>query len=564
MINATPPRSITTQSLQLLLTRNPSQTDGHHGSDHSPPRALVNDAGIQQASRTTSSAARTALRIDTKTKKFGSVRTVRMSYALPCGLTCIFLTIATAVCGLWAASLLALNEYSMKKSTAATISLAQMVDSSTSANIQSRLYSWLHESWALVTVTAKLHRRGSMSQTRLDEAYWQLLENTRVYDYMTGLAIADDQFNTFVGIQRFDSIIPPTEKWYYHIDPTTGRPISPAYNKKTYNFRTRGWYRNTTLANATTWTDLYTYTSGAFAGGISLCEPLYTSPRPEGQPSGVVALDVTLQPLTDFLNDAMNQAMGTAYLMDSRGRLLGTSTGEPVIVNALQISAHDSVDFFTRETARRIQPYLSDPLITSHVIRDPDFSFSFRKVSAASASGLVIVAGRPATTYTGPIETMQTAFSESLVVSIRNTALITTSFVVLVSGVALFIIHRMVIVPLKHMRHAIMKASELEFKHMTVNDTMVPSKFDELNALQYAFRAMCAAFATGLRQTRQLKKKKKKKGGETAAGTRGGGGVDDRPSGSASLGRELEGSSHSAKEDEASSDQDDGTVSSPV
>ncbi|ORZ35864.1 hypothetical protein BCR44DRAFT_197708 [Catenaria anguillulae PL171] len=433
--------------------------------------------------------------------------------------------IATAICSLWASSLLSLNDFAVQQSTAATISLAQMVDTSISANIQSKLYAWLHESWVLVKTTTTLRQRGVMSLTQLDNTYWTLLENTRQYDYMTGLAIADEDYNTYVGIQRFDNgtygvefmvnsnvtctvcpdpIIPSTEKWYYHVDTATGRPIAPAYNKRTYNFRTRSWYRNATLANATYWTDLYAYSSGALSG-ISLCEPQYTTPRPDRMPNAILAMDVSLQPLNKFLKDAMNNAVGTAYLMDAKARLLASSTGESVLVNNLQILASASTDLFTRETTKRIQPLIADNSTTSKIIRDSDYWFSFRKMDAGGATGLVIVAGKPTSIYTGPIQIMQTAFSDSLNISVRNAALVTAAFLIAITALAVHIIHRMVVAPLKHMRQAIMKASELEFKHLTVKDTMVPSRFDELNSLQYAFRTMCASFATGIMQTRQLK-----------------------------------------------------------
>ncbi|ORZ35858.1 hypothetical protein BCR44DRAFT_70851 [Catenaria anguillulae PL171] len=408
------------------------------------------------------SAAETALRIDHKTKRFGSVRTVRMAYALPCGLSTVFIMIATAICGLWASSLLSLNDFAVQQSTAATISLAQMVDTSISANIQARLYN-----------------------------------GTYGVEFMVNSNVTCTVCP--------DPIIPSTEKWYYHIDSTTGRPISPAYNKRTYNFRTRGWYRNATLANATYWTDLYAYSSGALSG-ISLCEPQYTTPRQNGSPNGVVTMDVSLQPLIKFLKDAMNNAVGTAYLMDAKGRLLASSTGEPVLVNNLQISASSSSDAFTRETNKRIQPLIADNSTTSKIIRDSDYWFSFRTMDAGGATGLVIVAGKPTSTYTGPIQIMQMAFSDSLNISVRNAALVTTAFLVAIAALAIHLTHRMVIAPLKQMRLAIMKASELDFKHVTVNDTMIPSRFDELNALQYAFRTMCASFATGIMQTRQLVK----------------------------------------------------------
>ena len=88
-----------------------------------------------------------------------------------------------------------------------------------------------------------------------------------------------------------------------------------------YDPRKRPWYRAALEAEAATWSPIYTFKYGDL--GITASEPFFDK---EGNVAGVVAVDLVLSQISEFLETIEVSESGKIFIMERSGLLVATST----------------------------------------------------------------------------------------------------------------------------------------------------------------------------------------------------------------------------------------------
>lgn len=98
-----------------------------------------------------------------------------------------------------------------------------------------------------------------------------------------------------------------------------------------YDPRDRPWYQAAKTVGDMTWSPIYFFAPPENVLGITATAPVYD---PEGRLQGVFGVDVSLDHLSQFLNNLNISAKGTAFIMEPSGELVATSIKEPLLLNA--------------------------------------------------------------------------------------------------------------------------------------------------------------------------------------------------------------------------------------
>lgn len=97
----------------------------------------------------------------------------------------------------------------------------------------------------------------------------------------------------------------------------------------TYDPRTRPWFIEATKRAALTWSSVYVdYTTKALT--VTLAKPVFTKANEQ---RGVVATDIPLTALTEFVRALKVSETGVAFIMEKNGNLIATSSKESLFAN---------------------------------------------------------------------------------------------------------------------------------------------------------------------------------------------------------------------------------------
>ena len=94
-----------------------------------------------------------------------------------------------------------------------------------------------------------------------------------------------------------------------------------------YDPRKRPWYIGAKETKKTFWTEPYIFFETK-QPGITVAIPIF---RPDGKTEGVVAADITLKGLSDFLHNLGLQESTFAFISDKKGKLIAFSGDKPIV-----------------------------------------------------------------------------------------------------------------------------------------------------------------------------------------------------------------------------------------
>ncbi len=109
----------------------------------------------------------------------------------------------------------------------------------------------------------------------------------------------------------------PTDDWVY-VNARNEKLANEIAKKVTYDPRTRPWYQGTKKLNRPYWTDLYVFTSLGKLG-ITASTPVHDA---EGRFLGVVAADIALDELSNFLKEQKIGRSGVAFIINKQRELV--------------------------------------------------------------------------------------------------------------------------------------------------------------------------------------------------------------------------------------------------
>jgi len=122
-----------------------------------------------------------------------------------------------------------------------------------------------------------------------------------------------------------------------------------------YDPRTRPWYKAAIQAGKPTWSPIYLFTATSELG-ITPVVPIY---NPNGGLKGVLAIDLTLSQIRDFLRNLKISRSGQAFIIERSGDIVASSTNELPFVTSKEKrerrKAVNSTNTLIRGTALYLQ-----------------------------------------------------------------------------------------------------------------------------------------------------------------------------------------------------------------
>ncbi|MCU0533498.1 MAG: hypothetical protein MUD14_06345 [Hydrococcus sp. Prado102] len=128
-----------------------------------------------------------------------------------------------------------------------------------------------------------------------------------------------------------------------------------------YYPRQRPYYK-AAVRNGSGWSEVYATFSDRSRLTITAVQPIYDSQK---KLLGVVGADLSLEQISQFLQNIKISPSGRAFIMEPSGELVGSSNTEPIIVPGengavKQLKAIDSTDALIRTTARHLQQHFGN------------------------------------------------------------------------------------------------------------------------------------------------------------------------------------------------------------
>jgi HAMP domain-containing protein len=266
------------------------------------------------------------------------------------------------------------------------------------------------------------------------------------------------------------------QRVFYELDAQGKR--SPEIRRQEYDPRDRPWYQAAQGSRKLLWSPIYASSSDRSLG-INSVLPIYDN---SGALSGVMAVEVSLTQISEFLSGLKTNQMSKAFIIDGSGKLVATSVDEPLSTqDNQQVLASQSLDPMIQETAKKL---LSDYKILQNPPQPEPFSLEiegdrlFVQVSTLEEMELDwrIILMIP-----------EAVFMDKIYANLRTTLLL--GFAALGGAVAVCLItSRWIVKPIALLDRAAQEIQAEEFNPETLVDTI--KRDDELGQLARVFQEM--------------------------------------------------------------------------
>ncbi|OLP17250.1 guanylate cyclase [Leptolyngbya sp. 'hensonii'] len=162
----------------------------------------------------------------------------------------------------------------------------------------------------------------------LERGFWQKMQS---FEAVTYIYFGTSQGQT-VGVERSEANTLQIRagdqasggKYYTYAADAAGNRGSIVKVRSNYDPRKRPWYRTALQAGKPIWTEVYPFFSRS-ALGITAAQPLYDNKQVV---QGVMAVDLTLSQVSEFLHGLKFSRSGQTFIMDRSGSLVASSTQE--------------------------------------------------------------------------------------------------------------------------------------------------------------------------------------------------------------------------------------------
>lgn len=176
-----------------------------------------------------------------------------------------------------------------------------------------------------------------------------------------------------------------------------------------FDARARPWFRSAAASGVMSWYPPYRYAINDSAGaydtyGMGMSAPIFDE---KGTFLGVVTADMALSQLGEFLKTATGDTGGAAFLMEDSGKLLATSTGQPIFSFegdvTIRVAAQDSAEPVIRAAAKAIRATAQPE---GRLIVEPDndrLIVQWRRLQLPYGPGLTIGVALPENHFAAPL-----------------------------------------------------------------------------------------------------------------------------------------------------------------
>ena len=261
---------------------------------------------------------------------------------------------------------------SFKNGEKAVNDLATQVNSEISTRIQQHVLGYLNKSHQILEVTHAGIKSGNIDLddfAALQRYFWQIVQNRDMEAYISfGNASGE-----FVGVERQedgrfqlkirDRNTAPIREVYY-LDERGDRDTLVTRAK--YDTQSRPWFQAAVQAGKPSWSKIYPFFSRKNTLlGITPVRPIY---KPTGELIGVLAINVTLLHITEFISSIKISQSGQSFIMERSGDLVVSSTiaqpfrvkGEGEKREIERLKAVDSDQPTVRATAQYLRDRFGD------------------------------------------------------------------------------------------------------------------------------------------------------------------------------------------------------------
>jgi PAS domain S-box-containing protein len=151
---------------------------------------------------------------------------------------------------------------------------------------------------------------------------------------------------------------------------TQGKVTRTRVISQNYDARIRPWYQTPKQAGKATWSPIYPFVSYRTQLGISAGLPVYA---PSGKLQGVLATDITLVQINQFLSDLQISQSGQVFIIERSGLVVASSTNQPLFTSQAgkteRIKALESKNSIIRETTAELTSKFGD-LSKIHTVQE--------------------------------------------------------------------------------------------------------------------------------------------------------------------------------------------------
>jgi len=228
-----------------------------------------------------------------------------------------------------------------------------------SDRIQEHLTDYLEKPHTIARLNAGAAQLGKLHPADLPATQRYFWQQMQIFSSVRDIYLGSKE-GVFIGVRREESgqfVARITENFpqrsYYALD-DQGNPTNLSSFEPNYDPRVRPWYISATAEKKLVWTEIYTFFQGDL--GITAAQPFYDD---RGDFVGVMAVDIILSQIGDFLGKMKISRSGQTFIMERSGALVGSSTDEKPYTlgpdgKARRLLAIDSKNPLTNAAAKHI------------------------------------------------------------------------------------------------------------------------------------------------------------------------------------------------------------------
>ncbi len=228
-----------------------------------------------------------------------------------------------------------------------------------SDRIQEHLTDYLEKPQIIARLNAGAAQLGKLHPADVPATQRYFWQQMQIFSSVRDIYLGSKE-GVFIGVRREESgqfVARITENFpqrsYYALD-DQGYPTNLLSFEPNYDPRVRPWYISATAEKKLVWTEIYTFFQGDL--GITAAEPFYDD---RGDFVGVMAVDIILSQIGDFLLKMKISRSGQTFIMERSGALVGSSTDEKPYTlgpdgKARRLLAIDSKNPLTNAAAKHI------------------------------------------------------------------------------------------------------------------------------------------------------------------------------------------------------------------
>jgi two-component system sensor histidine kinase ChiS len=248
---------------------------------------------------------------------------------------------------------------SFKNGQKAVLELVDNLQSEISLRIQEHLTHYLDQPHTITKINASAAALGKLQPEDLQVTESYLWYQVRTFPSVRQIYVGTKE-GQFIGVSREESgqlVTRVTENFprrsFYALS-TFGDRTKLLRFEPNYDLRTRPWYLSAIAAESPVWTEIYTFFQGDL--GITAAQPFYDN---RGDFRGVMAVDIVLGQISDFLRNIKVSRSGQIFIMERSGAIVGSSTEEKPYITGTdgkfqRLQAVDSNNPLTKAAAKHI------------------------------------------------------------------------------------------------------------------------------------------------------------------------------------------------------------------